>query len=158
MKACARTMLAGIAAAGLGLSSGFGVLAADGEALTDGQLDCVTAGGATVGSSSDAAALGALTLATTTGNSVVVPEPTPYPGQPGLAPAGGAADGTALAVGTNLGMQGLPASSSGTAVSTGGSANGNQVINSTVNQTIQGAGGVTFQLGWTFVYGAWVGL
>jgi hypothetical protein len=43
-------------------------------------------------------------------------------------------------------------------VITGGSANGNLVINSTINQTVHGAGGVTFQAGWTFVYGAWVGL
>ena len=127
-------------------------------ALTDGELDRVSAGGAAVVSVSDAQATGRLALTATTGNSFVVPESSPFPGQPGLGPAAGAADGTALAVGTNLGAQGQPPVSSSTAVTTAGIANGNQVFNSTVNQTVHGAGGVTFQAGWTFVYGAWIGL
>jgi hypothetical protein len=158
MKGNSPIMLTGLASAGLVLCGSTSALANGPATLTDGQLDRVTAGGAYVGSSSDAAAAGVLTLTATSGNSIVTPEPSPYPGQPGLAPAGGAADGTALAVGTNLSRQGEPPSFSGTSVATGGSANGNQVVNSTINQTVQGAGGVTFQVGWTFVYGAWVGL
>ena len=46
----------------------------------------------------------------------------------------------------------------GTSVTTSGNAAGNMVVNSTYNQTVHGAGGVTFQAGWTFVSGAWVGL
>jgi len=133
-------------------------LAAGPTALSDAQLDRVTAGAAIVSQSSDAAALGALALATTTGASLVVPEPSPYPGQPNLGPTGGAADGTALAVGTNLGLSGEPPPATSTSVQTQGAATGNQVITSTFNHTVQGAGGVTFQAGWTFVYGAWVGL
>jgi len=126
--------------------------------LTDQQLDRVTAGGAIVVAITDAQAAGALTLTSTTANSVIFPSPSPYPGQPGLAPTGAAADGTSLAVGTNLGLQGEPPPSSTTAVSTAGAASGNLVVNTTINHTVTGAGGVTFQAGWTFVYGAWVGL
>jgi hypothetical protein len=126
--------------------------------LTNRQLDRITAGAANVFSSTDAQALGVIALTGTTANSVVAGGTVPYPGQPGLVDTAGAADGTALAVGTNLGLQGEPAPSSGTAVTTGGTANGNLVITATVNQTFHGAGGVTFQAGWTFVYGAWVGL
>jgi hypothetical protein len=57
-----------------------------------------------------------------------------------------------------LGLQGEPPPSSSTSVTTAGAAEGNLVINSTINRTIQGAGGVTFQAGWTFVSGSWVGL
>lgn len=88
---------------------------------------------------------------------MVVQGASPYPGQPEFGPTGGMTVGTALAVGSNLAMQGLPPATSGTSVSTGGVAYGNQVINSTLNQTVHGAGGVTFQVGYTFVYGAWVG-
>jgi hypothetical protein len=126
--------------------------------LTDGQMDHVTAGGAIVISSADAQAAGVFNLANTTSNSFVAGGVSPYPGQPGLSTNAGAADGTALAVGTNLGVQGEPPTSSGTNVSTAGAAEGNQVITSTVNQTVHGVGGVTFQAGWTVVYGAWVGL
>jgi hypothetical protein len=157
MKAQGRMMIAGLAFAGLALGGAAGARAAP-NTLTDVQLDHVTAGAAAVMSSVDAAAMGALALAGTTSGSVVVPEPSPYPGNPGLGPAGGATDGTATAVGSNVGLSGEPPPSSTTNVQTAGVANGNQVINSTVNQTVQGAGGVTFQAGWTFVYGAWIGL
>src|SRR5579875_2006621 len=99
--------------------------------LTNRQLDRITAGAANVFSSTDAQALGVIALTGTTANSVVAGGTVPYPGQPGLVDTAGAADGTA---------------------------NGNLVITATVNQTFHGAGGVTFQAGWTFVYGAWVGL
>ena len=127
-------------------------------ALTDDQLDRVTAGGATVLSSSDAAAAAAFALTNTTSNAFIAAEESPFKGQPNLGPTGGVAVGTALAVGTNGLLTGEPPASSATSVQTGGTADGNLVFNSTFNHTTQGAGGVTFQAGWTFVYGAWVGL
>ena len=158
MKATIRTCFIGLSAAGMMLYGSLNALAAGPVALSDKQLDLVTAGGATVFSSTDANAYGALALAGTTSNSFVVPEASPYPGQPNLGPAAGVSEGTSLAVGTNLGMQGEPPTSTGTSVQTAGVADGNLVINSTVNQTVHGAGGVTFQAGWTVVYGAWIGI
>jgi len=61
-------------------------------------------------------------------------------------------------VGSNLAVQGMPPPSSSTSVATGGTTDGNLVINSSFNHTTQGAGGVTFQAGWTFAYGTWMGL
>jgi hypothetical protein len=127
-------------------------------ALSDSQLDGVTAGEAIVVSSVNAQANGVLALTQTGSNSIVAGGLAPFKGQPGLTDDAGAADGSATAVGTNLAVQGDPPASSGTSVTTGGSAVGNLVVNSTYNQTFHGAGGVTFQAGWTFVYGAWVGL
>ncbi|HEX5232474.1 MAG TPA: hypothetical protein VFW56_09570 [Bradyrhizobium sp.] len=146
---------AAIAAAVLGVSA---TAWADGPMMLTGkQLDRVTAGAATVISSVDAQAAGAFALTNTTANSLVT-SGTPYPKQPELQNSTAVADGTATAVGTNLGITGAPPPSSGTSVVTAGVADGNLVINSTVNRTLQGAGGVTFQAGWTFVYGAWVGI
>jgi hypothetical protein len=154
-----RTSFLGLAAAGAVLC-GAAAARADGPmVLTPRQLDRVTAGSsAIVISSTDAQASGVVSLATTTSNSVVTGGVQPFAGQPNLTNTGGAADGTALAVGTNLGFSGNPAPSTGTSVVTAGAADGNLVVNSTINHTVQGAGGVTFQAGWTFVYGAWVGL
>lgn len=126
-------------------------------ALEPAQLDRITAGGASVGSSSTATAAGIFTLTQTSGNSLVVGGASPYQ-QPGFSSTAGATDGTALAVGTNLGAQGAPPPASATSVVTGGTAQGNMVISSTMNHTTQGVGGVTFQAGWTFVYGTWFGL
>ena len=127
-------------------------------ALTDNQLDAISAGSAVfVNGSSDAGAAGAFTLTQATGNSFAGQAPSPYPGQPDLGPSAGVVEGTSLAVGTNLGLQGEPPPSSSTSVTTSGSTNGNLVISTTVNQTMHGAGGVTFQVGYTFVYGAWIG-
>ncbi len=157
MKAHARILIAGLASAGSAAWAA-GAMAAP-TALTDGQLDFVTAGNAaSVASSTNAAAAGALALTGTTSGSIVALEASPYPGNPDLGPVGAATDGTAVAVGTNVGLTGEPPTNASTNVTTAGVANGNQVINSTVNQTVQGAGGVTFQAGWTFVYGAFVGL
>ena len=156
----ALTRVSGItlAAAGLVLCGTVSALAGGRLALTDRELDGVTAGGGIVLSTTDAQAVGVVGLTSTTSNSVVGQGPSPYPGQPQLGVTAGAADGTALAVGTNLGRTGQPPSSSSTNVATAGVADGNLVINSTINHTVYGAGGVTFQAGWTFVYGAWVGL
>ena len=125
--------------------------------LSASQLDQVTAGGANVGGSSTASASGVFTLTQTTGNSIVVGGTSPYQ-QPGFSSTAGASDATATAVGTNLGAQNAPPPSSSTSVTTGGTAQGNLVITSTVNHTTNGVGGVTFQAGWTFVYGTWFGL
>ena len=127
-------------------------------ALSDGQLDRVTAGEAIVVSSVNGAATGVLALTQTTSNSMVAGGLAPFKGQSGLTDDTGAADGAVTAVGTNLALQGEPPASSATSVTTGGSAAGNLVVNSTYNQTVHGAGGVTFQAGWTFVSGSWVGL
>ena len=121
------------------------------------QLDGITAGGAAVASSANAQATGVLTLTGTTANALVVGGTSPY-AQPGFSTTAGAADGTSVAVGTNVGVQQAPPPSSATSVVTAGTAQGNQVITSTFNHTTQGAGGVTFQVGWTFVYGGWFGL
>ena len=150
--------LVGLTASALLLCSGVRVLAEGPIALTDNQLDRITAGGAIVISSTDAQAAAALALTGTTSNSFVVADASPYPGQPNLGPTGAVAEGTALAVASNVTVPGQPPPSSATSVQTAGAADGNLVFNSTINHTTQGAGGVTFQAGWTFVYGAWVGL
>ena len=123
--------------------------------LTNDQLDRVTAGAIAVNSSAGSQASGVLNLTATGGNSLVTSSPL---FAPGLSSSAGAADGTALAVGSNLAVQGMPPPSSSTSVTTGGTADGNLAINSSFNHTTQGAGGVTFQAGWTFAYGTWMGL
>jgi len=124
--------------------------------LTNDQLDRVTAGAIAVNSSAGSEASGVLGLTATGGNSLVTSSPLAQ--QPGLSSSAGAADGTALAVGSNLAVQGMPPPSSSTSVTTGGTADGNLAINSSFNHTTQGIGGVTFQAGWTFAYGTWMGL
>lgn len=158
MQRISRALTSGLASFGFLLCGPLGAQAARPLTLTDAQLDGVTAGAATVVGSADAAAAGALAITATTGTSVVVPEASPYPNNPGLGATGGLSDATALAVGTNVTAVGDPPPATATSVTTGGVATGNQVFTSTVNRTVTGAGGVTFQAGWTFVYGAWVGL
>ena len=148
----------GVAAAGTVFCGAITALAGSPLVLTNDQLDHVTAGEAVVASSVDAQAVGALALTSTTSNSLVAGGVAPYKGQPGLTDDTGATDGTAVAVGANVGLPNQPPPSSSTAVTTAGSATGNMVITSTFNQTSHGAGGVTLQTGWTFVSGAWVGL
>jgi hypothetical protein len=123
--------------------------------LADNQLDGVTAGAVTVVTSNDAAATGALSITGTTGNTFV--GRNAMQGQPGLGVNAGLAEGTAVAVGTNVGFTKGPTSAT-TSVQTAGAADGNLQITQGVNYTVQGAGGVQFSAGWTFVYGAWVGL
>jgi hypothetical protein len=151
-----RKSLLGLTAAGALVGSAVGALAGGPMVLTNRQLDGVTAGAAIVGSSADAQAAGVIALGSTTTNSIVAGGLAPYPGQPGLTDNMGFADGTATAVGTNLARSGEPPTSSSTAVATTGAASGNQVLGSTFNYSVQGAGGVTFSAGWTFVSGAWV--
>jgi len=153
-----RNSVHGLATAGTLLCSAGIAIAGGPVVLTDRQLDNVTAGVAVVASSTYAQAAGVLSLLSTTSNSVVAGGLAPYKGQPNLTNDAGAADGVAVALGTNLGQQGQPPPSSGTAVTTAGAASGNLVFTATVNHTFQGAGGVTAQVGWTFVSGSWVGL
>lgn len=153
-----RRLLAGSVFAVIGFASPVIAWAGTPVQLTNTQLDRVTAGGASVFGSADAAATGVLTMATTETNSLVSTGLSPNPQQPAFASTGGAVDGTSLAVGTNLSTQSSTAPSTSTSVATGGSAQGNQVVTSTFNHTTHGAGGVTFQVGWTYVYGGWVGL
>lgn len=147
----------GVAAASTVLCGAATALAGGSVVLTNGQLDRVTAGAAAVTSSTDAQAAGVLALTNTTSNSVVAGGTSPFKGQPGLTDTAGLTVGTAVAVGTNLGLQGEPPPSSATNVTTAGVADGNLVINATFNYTVHGAGGVTAQVGYTFVAGAWVG-
>jgi hypothetical protein len=157
MKAMQRSVL-GLAAAGTLLYGAGAALAGSPVVLSNDQLDHITAGEAIAVSSTDAQAAGVVAITGTTSNAVVAGGVAPFKGQPGLTDDTAATDGTATAVGTNLGVSGEPPASSSTNVTTGGSATGNQVISSSFNQTVHGAGGVTFQAGWTFVSGAWVGL
>ena len=157
MTASTAKMLIVAGAAILGLTVSTTTRAGNPVELTNDQLDRVVAGGATVTSVANSQATGVFTLSRTTGNALAVAGDSPIPQQPAFATNAGAVEGTAVAVGTNLGVGGA-APSSGTSVTTAGAAQGNMVINSTFNHTTQGAGGVTFQAGWTFVYGAWVGL
>lgn len=154
MKRHEQLTIAGLASAGLVLC-GASMAAAAPATLTDGQLDGVTAGAVTVTSIADSGALGALTIAGTTTNTFAIG--VAMTGNPGLGVSAGVADGTAVAVGTNLGVGTGPTSAS-TNVQTAGTASGNFQVNNTVNYTVQGAGGVQFQAGWTFVYGAWLGV
>ena len=158
MTASFAKMLIVAGAAILGLTVPTTTRAGNPVELTNDQLDRVVAGGATVTSVANSQATGVFTLSRTTGNALAVAGNSPIPQQPAFATNAGAAEGTAVAVGTNLGVSGAAPPSSGTSVTTAGTAQGNMVINSTFNHTTQGAGGVTFQAGWTFVYGAWVGL
>jgi len=157
MKAIVRISVASLATAACLLCSSAGAIARNAGPLTDRQLDGVTAGGF-VFSTADAAATGAFNLTQTGGVSIGIQEISPYPDNPGLGANGGAAEGTAVAVGSNVTVPNQPPPTQSTAVQTGGGTTGNMVVNHTFNYTAQGVGGVQAQVGWTFVYGAWIGL
>lgn len=152
MKVQTRILIAGLTSAGLTLAGAAGASARP-ISLADEQLDGVTAGAVTVVSSTDAQAVGALALTGTTSNAVGVRQGSTS--QPGLGVNAGLAEGTAVAVGTNVGFSNSPTSAA-TSVQTAGTADGNLTLNKTVNYSVQGAGGVRFQAGWTVVYGAWI--
>jgi hypothetical protein len=156
MKALSRTMIAGLASAGLALCGAVGA-AAQSTPLADAQLDSVTAGGVTVGSLTGSSGAGSLVITGTTANTIAVHGASSNPGQPFTGISAGLADGTAVAVGTNVGLAQEPTSAS-TNVQTGGVADGNFQYSSTVNQTLQGPGGVQATVGWTFAAGAFIGL
>jgi len=153
MKAHVR-VFAAMTSVGLALCGASGALAAP-SALSDRQLDAVTAGGVAVVVSADAGAVGNMTLGGTTTTATAIGGASPD--QPGLTSGAGLADGVAIAVGTNFGLPGGPPSTS-TSVQTDGAATGNMVIKSTVNSTMHGPGGVTMTVGWTYVFGMWMPL
>jgi hypothetical protein len=148
-----RTGFAGVASASFLLIGAAGASTRP-TPLADSQMDGVTAGAVTVVTSNDAAATGPLSIAGTTSNTFAV-RSAPQ-SQPGLGVNAGLAEGTAVAVGTDVGFAKGPTSAS-TSVRTAGAADGNLQITQGVNYTVQGAGGVQFQAGWTFVFGAWIG-
>jgi long-subunit fatty acid transport protein len=158
MHALTRTSAAGAMAAGLLFVSSLSALAGNPAALTDRQLDRVTAGGGTVLGSADAQASGALSLAGTNTQSLLVSGPSPYPGQPEYGGTAVLAQGNATTIANNAFVPNLPPASSSTNVTTAGVADGNLVLKWEKNFIIQGGGGVTAQYGFTIVYGAWVGL
>jgi len=155
MEAMTRISCVVLAAAGLTLFGSAVALAH--SPLTDEQLDRITAGAAAVTGSADAQAVGAFSIAGTASNSFLVSPPSPYQGQPELGSSGAVVEGTAVALGNNLGLQGQPPASSTTNVTTAGAADGNLVVNYTRNFTVTGGGGFAVQYGITVVYGAWVG-
>ncbi len=126
--------------------------------LTDGQLDRVTAGLATVLGVAGAQATGALVITQTGTSSLGVGGGAPFPDQPVLQDDAAATVASAVAQGTNANTPGLPPPTSSTSVTTQGSAVGNLVIGYTFNTTVHGAGNVTAQLGYTVVFGMWAGL
>jgi hypothetical protein len=153
MKVHARILVVGLAGVGLVLG-GAAAVSAQPAPLADQQLDIVTAGAVSVASVTDAAGLGPLVLTGTTSNVVAGQMSTDT--QP-LGVSAGLADGTAVAIASNAGFATGPKSTA-TNVQTVGAADGNVQIVSSVNRTVQGAGGVQFQAGWTFVFGAWIGI
>lgn len=154
MNAHTRILVASLTSTSLTLAGAASAMAQP-TFLADGQLDGVTAGAVTVISSTDAAAVGALSIAGTTSNTYAGRQGSTS--QPSLGVNAGLAEGTAVAVGTNVGFTNSPTGAT-TNVQTAGVSDGNLTVNRTVNYTVQGAGGVQFQAGWTFTYGAWIGL
>jgi hypothetical protein len=152
-----RKVLVGFTAAGALILSAVAAFADGPTKLTNHQLDRVTAGGPLVGASTGALATGNFSFVGTS-TAAVMTGNAPYQQQPGLSNTVGAADGTATAVGTNIGIPGAATPSAATSVITGGNPEGTSVLNNTVNVTAQGAGGVVVQAGWTFVSGTWSGL
>jgi len=145
--------------AGMLLAGAPGVSAGGAVVLPDRMLDQISAGtAAAVGVVTDSQATGVLAITSTSGNTFLVASPSPYAGQPDLGTTMAVADGTAIAMGSNVSQPGHPAPSASAAVTTDGLAIGNYVSTSTFKTTILGAGGVTAQIGWTVVYGGGHGL
>jgi len=134
-----------------GLAGAGPALARSGRAveLTPDQLDRVTAGTA-VAADANSAATGVLTIGITNTNAVVGVNRGP---NPTLSSSGGLAVGAATSFGTNLAANTGQPATSGTSVTTGGSADGNFKVNISNNQALS-ALGVTIQVGFTSAYGA----
>ncbi len=140
------------------LAGACGAAAGGAVALTDRMLDRVTAGSAAALLSSTASqATGALAITSAGTQTVIAPGESPIRGQPDLGETMGVAQGSAVAFGTNHSQTGLPPTTSTTNVVTDGVADGNFVWKSAVKETFHGAGGVTAQIGWTVIYGGWLG-
>jgi hypothetical protein len=121
-------------------------------ALTDGQLDRVTASGALVFSTADAQAAGLIVQASSGANSAFGSNQGV---QDGFGSESGLATGTAVSLATNGAAKGGPAATSSTSVTTGGFPEGNYTMTITANRT-SSALGLTIQGGFTFVYGVFI--
>jgi hypothetical protein len=121
-------------------------------ALSDGQLDRVTSGGALVFSTADAQATGLIVQASSGANSAFGSNTGV---QDGFGSESGVASGTAVSLGSNGQAKGSPPATSSTAVTTGGAPEGNFTMMFTANRT-SSALGLTIQGGFTFVYGVFV--
>lgn len=141
-----RTLTLSLAAGGALLCASAGARAGKPVALTDGQLDHVTAGSAIVFSTAAAEATGKITAASTGSNSAFG---STQGVEDGFGSEGGISTGSAVA----FGMNGNPSSS--TNVTTGGAVQGNfTLVISGGGKVI--AGGLTVQAGFTSVYGVFV--
>ena len=126
---------------------------AHGLALTDEQLDKVTAGGVFVASDVNAQAIAAYRSSavglsnTITGGSAGVEQ--------GFQSEGGLASGTAVTFGFNGANTSAPAPSTSSSVATGGVADGNFNVNITGGGSVS-ALGLTIQGAFTSVYGVFV--
>jgi hypothetical protein len=118
-------------------------------ALTDAQLDRLSARGVIVVGNAASQATGLITMATTQSNSIYGSN---RGADGGSGSEGGIAAGTAVAFTSGQTQGALPASSS-TDVSTGGTAEGNFTVTITGGGKAT-AGGLTIQMGFTATYGA----
>ncbi|MGA8548798.1 MAG: hypothetical protein WB678_01045 [Stellaceae bacterium] len=148
----ARTLSLTLAAVGTLICASATADAGGAVALTDGQLDHVTAGSAIVSSSAIAQATGLITIATTGSNSALGSNASV---EDGFGSEGGVTVGTAVAYGTNSGAPGDPPASSSTDVSTGGVAQGNFTLTLSGGGKVS-AGNMTIQAGFTSVYGVFI--
>jgi hypothetical protein len=147
-----KTLTFSLAAIGAMLASLASADAGGAVKLDDGQLDRVTASGALVFSTADAAALGTITQASTNAGSAFGSNSGI---QDGFGSEAGLATGEAVALGTApKGCNNCQAGSA-TSVTTGGVPEGNYTMTFTANRT-SSALGLTIQGGFTFVYGVFV--
>lgn len=120
-------------------------------ALSDGQLDRLTAGAAVVFANSGGLATGLITGATSAANTIYG---STQGVEDGFGSEGGLAVGTAVTF-TAGQAQGAPPSTSSTNVSTGGAAEGNFTMSFSGGGKVTAAG-LTIQSGFTAVYGAFI--
>jgi hypothetical protein len=118
-------------------------------ALTDRQLDGVTAGDAFSTATANGQAAGLLTMGFTASTADTTGSNSPWGG------SGGSSSGVAFTVGSNLTSPGT----ANTSVTTGGTASGNFVLTETVtDKTLSGGpiggNGVSFSAGYTVTFGA----
>lgn len=148
----AKTLTVALAGAGAWLFVAATANAGGPVSLTDSQLDHVTAGSALVFSNTAAQATGLITVANTGSGSALG---TNGSVEAGFGSNGGLTVGDAVAYGTNGAATGYPPATSNTAVTTGGSAQGNFVLDFAGGGTVT-AGPLTIQAGFTSVYGVFV--
>jgi len=147
MAAYRKTLTLSLVAAGATLCGLASANAGKAVALSDGQLDNVTAGSAIVFSNAGAQATGLITMAGTASNSALGSNASV---EDGFGSEGGVTVGSAVAYGSNGG-----GATSSTNVATGGAAQGNFVLNISGGGKVT-AGPLTIQAGFTSVYGVFV--